>query len=126
VLHNIVTGLGYHPLYDGKLPTGAAAMAKLPSAAWVQILFAIGVFELTIGKQDPSKMPGDVTSFGDAFKAEDQAEFEKMQLRELKNGRLAMFAILGELVQEQVTGQTTLEQLAAGHLSPFGDGQGFF
>jgi hypothetical protein len=29
-------------------------------------------------------------------------------------------------VQELLTGQGPIEQLQAGHISPFGDGQGFF
>jgi hypothetical protein len=32
----------------------------------------------------------------------------------------------GILLQESLTGQTTLAQLASGHVNPFGDGQGFF
>lgn len=32
----------------------------------------------------------------------------------------------GEMVQEKLTGQTAIEQLTSGHISPFGDGQGFF
>lgn len=30
------------------------------------------------------------------------------------------------MVQEKLTGQTAIEQLTSGHLSPFGDGQGAF
>ena len=32
----------------------------------------------------------------------------------------------GMLVQEALTGQGPIEQLLAGHISPFGDGQGAF
>lgn len=38
--------------YDGKLSPGLKALGELPLAAWVQILGAIAVVELTIGKQD--------------------------------------------------------------------------
>lgn len=38
--------------YDGKLSPGLKALGELPFAAWVQILGAIAVVELTIGKQD--------------------------------------------------------------------------
>lgn len=39
---------------------------------------------------------------------------------------LSTFASAGEMVQEKLTGQTVIEQLTSGHISPFGDGQGAF
>ena len=47
------------------------------------------------------------------FKPEDPAEFKSKQLKELKNGRLAMIAVLGELMAQQVSGMGTYEQLGA-------------
>ena len=38
--------------YDGKLSPGLKALGEMPFAAWVQILGAIAVIELTVGKQD--------------------------------------------------------------------------
>lgn len=38
--------------YDGKLSPGLKALGELPLAGWVQILAAIAVVELTVGKQD--------------------------------------------------------------------------
>ena len=37
-----------------------------------------------------------------------------------------MMGIIGNMVGEGVTGETMYEQYAAGHISPFGDGQGVF
>ena len=37
--------------------------------------------------------------------------FQEKQLKELKNGRLAMIAVLGELMAQQVSGYGTYEQL---------------
>jgi len=37
-----------------------------------------------------------------------------------------ILGIIGNMVGEGVTGQTMYEQYAAGHISPFGDGQGVF
>jgi len=45
---------------------------------------------------------------------------------ELNNGRAAMMGVMGNMVVECMTGQTMAEQYAAGHISPFGDGEGFF
>jgi hypothetical protein len=42
----------WHPLYDGKVSPGLKALSELPGAAWLQIVAAIAVVELTIGKQD--------------------------------------------------------------------------
>lgn len=47
----------------------------------------------------------DFHRFGEAFKPEGEEEFAKLQLKELKNGRLAMIAIMGQLIQEGLTKQ---------------------
>ncbi|KAG5191921.1 hypothetical protein JKP88DRAFT_274907 [Tribonema minus] len=51
----------------------------------------------------------------------------RVQLRELKNGRLAMIAIAAFFVQDNLTGQGPIEHIyGSGHVNPFGDGQGVF
>lgn len=44
----------------------------------------------------------------------------------LSRACLVVVASTGEMVQEKLTGQTVIEQLTSGHISPFGDGQGAF
>jgi len=101
-------------------------LGERPVAA-LQIIAFLGLIELTAGKQDyENKAPGELGRFGEAFKPEGEEEFKKLQLKELKNGRLAMVAIMGQLIQEGLTKQGPIEQLLVGHISPFGDGQGFF
>jgi len=116
------------PVFSNPRPIGALlqVLDQRPVAA-IQILLAIGLLELTAGAQDyANKAPGDLGRFGDAFKPDDAGELAELQLKELKNGRLAMMGIMGMLVQEGLTKQGPIEQLLVGHTSPFGDGQGFF
>ena len=57
-------------------------------------------------------MPGEIPTFL-GFKPDDPAVFKEKQLKELKNGRLAMIAVLGELMAQKVSGMGTYEQLGA-------------
>ncbi|KAG5190954.1 light harvesting complex protein [Tribonema minus] len=100
-----------------------ASLIKERPEAIAQIFLAVGVVELFLLKQDPEKAPGDL---GFGIYPDTQEELEELQLKELKNGRLAQVAIVGAFVQEKLTGQGPIEQLLAGHTSPFGDGQGAF
>merc|ERR550514_2307074 len=70
----------------------------------------VGIHELTINKQDYTKTPGEIPTFL-GFKPDDPDIFAEKQLKELKNGRLAMIAVLGELMAQQVSGYGTYEQL---------------
>merc|ERR1712205_263096 len=91
---------------------GIAAIEYVPAAGWFQIIALVGVHELTIAKQDYTKVPGEIPTFL-GFKPEDPAVFKNKQLKELKNGRLAMLAVLGEMMAQQVSGMGTYEQLDA-------------
>jgi light-harvesting complex I chlorophyll a/b binding protein 1 len=97
-------------LHFDDIPGGIAALEYVPAAGWAQIVFVVGLHELSVSKQDYTKVPGEVPTFL-AFKPEDPAEFREKQLKELKNGRLAMIAVLGELMAQQVSGTGTYEQL---------------
>ncbi|KAL3892721.1 MAG: hypothetical protein SGPRY_014852 [Prymnesium sp.] len=99
-------------LYFDDVPGGIAAIDVVPAAGWLQILAVVGIHELTIAKQDYTKVPGEVPTFL-GFKPEDPAVFRNKQLKELKNGRLAMIAVLGELMAQQVSGEGTYEQLGS-------------
>jgi len=99
-------------LHFDDIPGGIAAIGAVPAAGWLQIIALVGVHELTIAKQDYTKAPGEIPTFL-GFKPEDPAVFREKQLKELKNGRLAMIAVLGELMAQQVSGMGTYEQLNA-------------
>jgi len=99
-------------LHFDDIPGGIAALDYLPAAGAFQIIALVGVHELTINKQDYTKVPGEIPTFL-GFKPEDPAVFKEKQLKELKNGRLAMIAVLGELMAQKVSGMGTYEQLGA-------------
>jgi len=97
-------------LHFDDIPGGIAAINAVPTAGWLQIVAVVGLHELTVNKQDYTKVPGEIPTFL-GFKPEDPAVFKEKQLKELKNGRLAMIAVLGELMAQQVSGMGTYEQL---------------
>jgi len=99
-------------LHFDDIPGGIAAIDAVPAAGWFQIIALVGAHELTIAKQDYTKVPGEIPTFL-GFKPEDPAVFKEKQLKELKNGRLAMIAVLGELMAQKVSGMGTYEQLGA-------------
>jgi len=99
-------------LHFDDIPGGIAAINAVPLAGWLQIVAVVGLHELTVNKQDYTKVPGEIPTFL-GFKPEDPAVFKEKQLKELKNGLLAMIAVLGELMAQQVSGMGTYEQLNA-------------
>lgn len=65
------------------------------------------------------RAPGELGNFGNLAKPVDEKEWEKVQMAEIKHGRLAMLAVVGSLVQEAVTGEGPVEQLFEGHVSAY-------
>jgi light-harvesting complex I chlorophyll a/b binding protein 1 len=111
--------LDLHGLKFADVPAGLGALKAVPPLGWAQIFLLAGILETRVLKQDPNKEAGDVASF-DWWVRYDDPEVKKAKLTsEIKNGRLAMMAIMGMMVQEMVTGQTLTEQLAAGNINPF-------
>jgi len=100
------------------VPAGMGALQAVPVAGWAQIFLFAGLLETKFFKQDDDKEPGDLAKFN-WVRYDDKELKERKLLSEIKNGRLAMMAIMGMMVQEQVTGMTTIAQLKSGALSPF-------
>merc|ERR1719188_1434065 len=102
-----------------EVPSGLQAFSKVPSAGWLQIFLFCGFMEVFNAKQDPANPPGKLTGTPGAFTVEfgnlglfrgdriADPEKKKRGLNvELANGRLAMFAIMGMMFQNGITGTT--------------------
>merc|ERR1719436_1529253 len=89
------------------VPAGLGAAFTTEGGAGLAALFlGAGLHELVLWKDDPEKDAGD---FGDPFNFKDQINVERNY--ELNNGRMAMFAVLGQIVAELVTGKDAVAQL---------------
>ena len=105
-----------HELAYADIPNGWAAIEKVPTIGWLQILAFCGFLE-TAAPQRQGGRPGEMdTPHGWKYTAE---ETDEKLLVELKNGRLAMIGITGMMVQSSITGQGIWEQMYAGNHSPF-------
>lgn len=108
------------------IDSGIGGLFQVPSAGLLQILLVCGLVELAWWPA--TQLDGDYgIRLGPVnnWDVEPRKEIRQKNA-ELMNGRAAMMAVLGTFVHEVVTGQNFAEQAAAGHFSPFGDGQGFF
>jgi len=122
----IFVGETFNPLFDGKI-TGPAIyhFQQVPGPFWTGLVFAVGVAEAgraSTGWVNPvgeGSEPGESNMFRlrDGYtpgaigwdplglKPTDAAALEEMQTKEINNGRLAMIATAGMIVQELVTGE---------------------
>mmetsp|Transcript_54880 Transcript_54880/g.95964 ORF Transcript_54880/g.95964 Transcript_54880/m.95964 type:complete len:241 (-) Transcript_54880:351-1073(-) len=93
------------PGFDG-VPSGLSAVTTAPGTyGFVALFLVAGALELGLWTEDPSKEPG---NFGDpAGLGQYNTE---MRQRELNNGRFAMFAAIGIISAELLTGKDAVEQ----------------
>eukprot|EP00439_Symbiodinium_sp_Y106_P018235 s5159_g2.t1 len=89
------------------VPTGLAALNTTKGAEGFALLFfLIAGHEAVTWKP----MKGEPGSFGDPFAWKQFTP--EMRTKELNNGRIAMFAIIGQIVAELQTGKGPVEQFA--------------
>merc|ERR1719198_1529495 len=89
------------------VPTGLAASISPPGSYGFVALFTVaGILELSVWTEDGSKEPG---NFGDPVGFNMYSE--DMRNKELNNGRAAMFAAIGIIAAELLTGKDGVEQL---------------
>ena len=88
------------------IPTGIAALTKIPGAGFVQILAFAGLLELSVMKDvtGEAEFPGDFRNGYIDFGWDTFDEDTKLQKRaiELNNGRAAMMGILALMVHEKL------------------------
>merc|ERR1712186_285607 len=92
-----------------KVPAGLSAVTSAPGTYGFIALLVLGAgFEVAIWKQDPAKEPG---NFGNpvGWGSYD----DEMRNKEINNGRFAMFAALGIIAADVLTGKDALQQLGA-------------
>jgi len=116
----------FHPLFGGNVdvPSFSAFQQTPLQTFWPAVVTVIAIFEVfsVFTFQNPASrledgspaqpwtirsdhMPGDLGFDPLGLKPTDPTELLAMQNKELNNGRLAMIAIAGMIVQEGVTGQ---------------------
>jgi len=89
-----------------KVPAGLGAVTTAPGTYGFVVLFLIaGAMELTVWTQDDKKEPG---NFGDPLGLGQYDE--DMRNKELNNGRFAMFAALGIVAANLLTGKDAMQQ----------------
>jgi light-harvesting complex I chlorophyll a/b binding protein 4 len=110
VVQQYITLPGMTHVDDSTLAPAAAGTSSM-----LQIVFGLGIWEFWTNKgnvtmenmfSDPKRVPGDIgldpMGLG---KGKSPEQMEKLQLQEIKNGRLAMLAIGGMIHHNWVTGE---------------------
>lgn len=85
----------------------------MPVEVWSQIAIFVAIVEGLRSQIifKPDAVPGDHGFDPLGFKPKSSQAMKEMQLKELKNGRLAMVAITGIVAQGLITGKGPIEQL---------------
>merc|ERR1719502_1289500 len=93
-----------------KVPAGLSAVTTEPGSYGFAALFLLsGAMELAVWTQDDKKEPG---NFGDPVGLGQYTE--DMRNKELNNGRMAMFAAVGIVAADLLTGKDGMQQLGLG------------
>jgi Chlorophyll A-B binding protein len=104
----------FHPLYGGKISGNPlTAFGEVPPLAFVQIIAFCGLLEYAFSEaaRGEGYKAGDYYGISTRFQDASNPAWTGFQTRELNNGRLAMFAIMGEIAHAGITGKGALEQL---------------
>ena len=116
---------GFNPLFGGEI-TGLSInqFQQVPSPFWEIVTLAIGVAEAgraSKGWVEPGNglfklrsnyTPGDLAWDPLGLKPTSANELKEMSPKEINNGRRAMLAIAGMVMQEEICGKTIAEQMS--------------
>jgi len=104
---------GWHPIGDAAARTRVSDnplinVTQLPIGGAFQLVFTIMCLEwlTTYVCKPPADKPWDILGWSDVIADENWPDWKESQLKELNNGRLAMFGILGLIGQAALTGET--------------------
>eukprot|EP00435_Cladocopium_sp_Y103_P029892 s1736_g7.t1 len=83
---------------------GLGAFESIPVEGWVQLVALVGAHEVLVKPREGGLGPSDFGLGTELLDGIDDEELERKQTSERNNGRLAMIAIMGLMVQEMGTG----------------------
>jgi len=107
------------PSYPGYSSNPVEAFSSVPAEGLLQIVIFMGWLEVIGNKgkytmmdmfEDPKRVPGDL-GFDPLKFGENKETRERLEMAELKNGRLAMLAFSGMIHQTFVTGKPVIASL---------------
>ena len=96
------------PGFEGVPKDASAATVGNGQTGFILVIAIIAALEATVFVQDESKEPG---NFGNPLPWFDDYS-DEMRARELNNGRIAMFAAIGQIAAGLYTGKAGLEQFS--------------
>merc|ERR1719245_15481 len=94
-----------------KFDHGLAAFNSIPVEGWVQLLLFLGAHEVLVKPRQGGMGAYDFGFGTELLQGIEDKELERRQTAERNNGRLAMIAIMGMMVQDGIWSKTPLMML---------------
>lgn len=94
-----------------KFENGLGALSSIPAEGWFQLFLFIGAHEFIAKPREGGMGPWDLGLGTELLEGIDEEELERRQTVERNNGRLAMVAIMGLMVQDGMFGKTPIAMI---------------